>query len=166
MGTAEAIPAILIALTIHELSHGYVAKVLGDDTAERKGRLTLNPIAHIDPFGALMLLFGPFGWAKPVPVNPMNFTNPIEEIITINKKTKSVKAYYSIALNELTEFDSLVSDTTYYWRVKPNYIYRTSRYPFTPSSFIYNPTYSTPSPVLSYSAITLPITMKKKSIGT
>jgi len=72
------IPAILIALTIHELSHGYVAKVLGDDTAERKGRLTLNPIAHIDPFGALMLLFGPFGWAKPVPVNPMNFTNPIE----------------------------------------------------------------------------------------
>ena len=72
------IPAILIALTIHELSHGYVAKILGDDTAERRGRLTLNPIAHLDPFGALMLLFGPFGWAKPVPVNPMNFGKPIE----------------------------------------------------------------------------------------
>ena len=72
------IPAILIALTIHELSHGYVAKILGDDTAERSGRLTLNPIAHLDPFGALMLLFGPFGWAKPVPVNPMNFGKPIE----------------------------------------------------------------------------------------
>lgn len=72
------IPSILIALTIHELSHGYVAKILGDDTAERRGRLTLNPIAHLDPFGALMLLFGPFGWAKPVPVNPMNFGKPIE----------------------------------------------------------------------------------------
>ncbi len=73
------IPAILIALTIHELSHGYVAKVLGDDTAERKGRLTLNPIAHIDPFGALMLLFGPFGWAKPVPVNPKIFQILLKE---------------------------------------------------------------------------------------
>ncbi len=72
------IPAILIALTIHELSHGYVAKLLGDDTAERSGRLTLNPIAHLDPIGALMLLFGPFGWAKPVPVNPVNFSHPIE----------------------------------------------------------------------------------------
>ena len=72
------IPSILIALTIHELSHGYVAKMLGDDTAERKGRLTLNPIAHLDPFGALMLLFGPFGWAKPVPVNPLNFVHPVE----------------------------------------------------------------------------------------
>ena len=72
------IPSILIALTIHELSHGYVAKMLGDDTAERKGRLTLNPIAHLDLFGALMLLFGPFGWAKPVPVNPLNFTHPVE----------------------------------------------------------------------------------------
>lgn len=72
------IPSILIALTIHELSHGYVAKMLGDDTAERKGRLTLNPIAHLDLFGALMLLFGPFGWAKPVPVNPLNFSHPVE----------------------------------------------------------------------------------------
>ena len=72
------IPAILIALTIHELSHGYVAKFLGDTTAERSGRLTLNPLAHLDPIGALMLLFGPFGWAKPVPVNPVNFAHPVE----------------------------------------------------------------------------------------
>lgn len=72
------VPAILLALTIHELSHGYVARLLGDDTAERNGRLTLNPLAHLDPFGALMLLFGPFGWAKPVPVNPLNFKRPVE----------------------------------------------------------------------------------------
>ena len=74
--TIIRIPAILIALTIHELAHGYAAKILGDNTAEKQGRLTLNPIAHLDPFGALMLLFGPFGWAKPVPVNPVNFVNP------------------------------------------------------------------------------------------
>jgi len=72
------IPAIVIALTVHELAHGYIAGILGDNTAKKQGRLTLNPLAHLDPFGALMLLFGPFGWAKPVPVNPMNFTHPIE----------------------------------------------------------------------------------------
>lgn len=72
------IPAIVIALTVHELAHGYIALILGDDTAKKQGRLTLNPLAHLDPFGALMLLFGPFGWAKPVPVNPMNFAHPIE----------------------------------------------------------------------------------------
>jgi Zn-dependent protease len=70
------VPAILIALTIHELSHGLVARALGDHTAERAGRLTLNPISHLDLFGTLMLLFGPFGWAKPVPVNPILFSDP------------------------------------------------------------------------------------------
>ena len=77
------IPAILITLTIHELAHGYVAGMLGDDTAERKGRITLNPLAHLDPFGAVMLLFGPFGWAKPVPVNPLNFAHPVEGMAVV-----------------------------------------------------------------------------------
>ncbi len=70
------IPAILLALTVHELAHAYSAKYLGDHTAEHEGRITMNPIAHLDPIGAIMLLFGPFGWAKPVPVNPMFFRNP------------------------------------------------------------------------------------------
>ncbi len=70
------IPAILIALTVHELAHGLAARYLGDRTAELHGRLTLNPFSHLDLFGSLMLLFGPFGWAKPVPVNPMNFRDP------------------------------------------------------------------------------------------
>ncbi len=70
------IPAILIALPVHEFSHGFIAKSFGDPTAENEGRLTLNPVAHFDPFGVMMLLFGPFGWAKPVPVNPMYFKNP------------------------------------------------------------------------------------------
>ena len=70
------VPAILIALTVHELAHGLIAKALGDPTAEKAGRLTLNPISHLDLFGTLMLLFGPFGWAKPVPVNPIYFSDP------------------------------------------------------------------------------------------
>lgn len=67
---------ILICLTIHELSHGLVAYVLGDDTAKRAGRLTLNPIRHVDPLGFIMLLVARFGWAKPVPVNLSNLKNP------------------------------------------------------------------------------------------
>ena len=69
------IPILLITLTIHEFSHGYVAYLLGDDTAKRAGRLTLNPISHIDPIGLLMLFIVHIGWAKPVPVNPYNFHN-------------------------------------------------------------------------------------------
>lgn len=66
------LPAILIGLTFHEYAHGWVADRLGDRTARNQGRLTLNPIAHIDPVGFLMLILFRFGWAKPVPVNPYN----------------------------------------------------------------------------------------------
>lgn len=69
------LPILLIALTIHEFSHGYAAYVLGDDTAKRAGRLTLNPISHIDPLGLIMLFVARIGWAKPVPINPYNFNN-------------------------------------------------------------------------------------------
>jgi len=61
--------AFLIAIVLHELAHGLVAYWLGDPTAKRAGRLTLNPIVHIDPLGLILILFGPFGWAKPIPVN-------------------------------------------------------------------------------------------------
>ena len=66
----------LICITLHELSHGLVAYRLGDDTARRAGRLTLNPLKHLDPIGLLMMLTVHFGWAKPVPVNMYNFKNP------------------------------------------------------------------------------------------
>ena len=69
------LPILLIALTVHEFSHGYVAYLLGDDTAKKAGRLTLNPISHIDPFGLIMLFIARIGWAKPVPINPYNFRN-------------------------------------------------------------------------------------------
>ncbi len=67
------IPVILISLTFHELAHGFIAYKLGDPTAKDQGRLTLNPIKHLDPIGTLMLLIANFGWAKPVPVNPFYF---------------------------------------------------------------------------------------------
>lgn len=70
-----SILAVLIALAVHEYSHGYVAYKMGDDTAKSFGRLTLNPIKHIDPIGALCMVFFHIGWAKPVPVNPRNFKN-------------------------------------------------------------------------------------------
>jgi Zn-dependent protease len=67
------LPAIIIGLTVHEFAHAYAAYRLGDPTARNLGRMTLNPLAHIDPIGFLMLLVVGFGWAKPVPVNPRNF---------------------------------------------------------------------------------------------
>ena len=70
-----SIPAVLIAITIHEYAHGYVAWKLGDPTAKSNGRLSLNPMHHLHPIGALMMLLVGFGWAKPVPVNPNNFRN-------------------------------------------------------------------------------------------
>ena len=64
--------AIVYALTIHEFSHSLMATTLGDNTSKLSGRLTLNPMAHLDIFGTLMLLMAGFGWGKPVPVNPYN----------------------------------------------------------------------------------------------
>lgn len=67
------IPAIIIALTFHEYAHARVAYAFGDPTAKLEGRMTLNPIKHLDPLGTILLVFAGFGWAKPVPVNPYNF---------------------------------------------------------------------------------------------
>lgn len=69
------IPAILIGFTLHEFMHAYVAKRMGDPTAENHGRLTLNPLVHIDWLGFFFLMLAGFGWAKPVPTNPRNYKN-------------------------------------------------------------------------------------------
>ena len=71
-----AIPAALIALCVHEYAHGYVAYRLGDPTARSLGRLSLNPLRHLDPIGTLFMLIFHFGWAKPVPINPRYFKDP------------------------------------------------------------------------------------------
>jgi Zn-dependent protease len=75
------VPVLLLSFMVHELSHAYVALRNGDNTAKEAGRLTLNPLKHIDPIGALLLIFARFGWAKPVPINPNNFRRPKPGII-------------------------------------------------------------------------------------
>lgn len=81
---------VVFAITVHEVAHGAVARMLGDHTAERQGRLTLNPIAHIDPIGTLLLpglllYIGGlvFGWAKPVPINAYNLKNPKKDMLYV-----------------------------------------------------------------------------------
>jgi Zn-dependent protease len=68
--------ALIIAITIHEFSHAFVAYQLGDPTAKVQGRITLNPLAHLDPLGTLMILIAGFGWGKPVPFDPFNLRSP------------------------------------------------------------------------------------------
>src|SRR5206468_11256437 len=77
------LPALLIAVTVHELAHALVADRLGDPTARSLGRLTLNPLPHIDPLGALAFILAGFGWAKPVPVNARNFRHPMRDMALV-----------------------------------------------------------------------------------
>ena len=77
------IPVILLALSVHEFSHGLAAYRLGDPTAKYAGRLTLNPLSHLDPIGTLMLFLVGFGWAKPVPVDPRHFANPKRDMLRV-----------------------------------------------------------------------------------
>jgi len=76
-------PPLLFALTFHEFAHGYVAFRFGDPTARDAGRLTLNPLKHLDPLGTIAFFFIKFGWAKPVPVNPGYFKNPKRDMLWV-----------------------------------------------------------------------------------
>lgn len=76
-------PPLLFALTFHEFAHGFVAYRLGDPTARDAGRLTLNPLKHLDPLGTIAFFFIKFGWAKPVPVNPGYFRNPKKDMLWV-----------------------------------------------------------------------------------
>src|SRR5215468_1748929 len=77
------LPALLVAVTVHEVAHALVADRLGDPTARREGRLTLNPLPHIDPLGALAFVIAGFGWAKPVPVNSANLRHPVRDMALV-----------------------------------------------------------------------------------
>ena len=101
--------AVLVALTIHEYAHGYAAYKLGDDTARSLGRLTLNPIKHLDPFGALCMLLFRFGWAKPVPINPRNFKNPKRDFAI----TAVAGPLVNIAIAFISAFFLLLSEELY-----------------------------------------------------
>jgi Zn-dependent protease len=103
--------AVFTAIVFHEVSHGHVALRLGDPTAKNLGRLTLNPIAHVDPVGTILvplvlaILRAPlFGWAKPVPINPMNFRNPFRGMMLValaGPSTNVVMALGAAALGRL-----------------------------------------------------------------
>ncbi len=73
LGLLLSIPGVLLAITFHEFAHAYAADKLGDDTPRRQGRLSLNPMDHVDPLGLAMLIFAHIGWGKPVQVNPRNY---------------------------------------------------------------------------------------------
>ena len=77
------IVTLVFSLCFHEFAHAYIAYKLGDYTAAHQGRLTLNPLAHLDPMGSMMLLVAGFGYAKPVPVNPMNLNNPRTDMMKV-----------------------------------------------------------------------------------
>ena len=78
------LPPFLLAISVHESAHGYVAYRFGDPTAKNLGRITLNPIPHIDILGLIAIFLVHFGWAKPVPVNPQNLKNPIKDNLWIS----------------------------------------------------------------------------------
>lgn len=78
-----SLPGILIAITFHEAAHGYAAEAMGDDTPKLTGRLSLNPFKHIDWIGFLAMIFLHFGWAKPVPINPNNFSDRKKGMIKV-----------------------------------------------------------------------------------
>lgn len=84
IGAITSLPGIIIAMVIHEWAHARVAYALGDFTPKMMGRLTLNPAAHIDILGLVMLFIAHFGWAKPVQINPYNFSNPRRDDILVS----------------------------------------------------------------------------------
>lgn len=101
----SGIPGLLIAMVMHEYAHALVADYMGDDTPRLMGRLTLNPMAHIDPIGALMLLVARFGWAKPVMINPNNFRSW--------RKGELCVAFAGPAANLIVAFVALVAQVVF-----------------------------------------------------
>lgn len=94
LGLILSIPGVLIAITFHEYAHAWMADRLGDDTPRREGRLSLNPLKHMDPIGILMLLFVGFGWGRPVSINPVNFNRTISI-----RKANALVAFAGPAMN-------------------------------------------------------------------
>jgi len=115
---------ILAAITIHEFSHAATAQLLGDPTPRLAGRLSLNPIRHIDPIGFLMLLFVRFGWAKPVPINPYNFKDPVkgEMLVSFAGPASNILAAY-LAAALVRVFPIIVISNAYVHRAVYDFIW-------------------------------------------
>jgi Zn-dependent protease len=97
-------PPILLALTFHEYAHAYMADRLGDDTAKQSGRLSLNPLRHLDPLGTIMIFLVHFGWAKPVPVNPYRLKNPKKDMLWISAAGPMANMFLAFASGMLFRF--------------------------------------------------------------
>ncbi|MFO7761118.1 MAG: site-2 protease family protein [Thermodesulfobacteriota bacterium] len=102
-------PPFLFALTIHEYCHGWVAARFGDPTARAMGRLTLNPLKHLDPLGILAFIIMKIGWAKPVPVDPRYFKNPMKDMIWVSLAGPGANILTAIASAVLAWFVALLS---------------------------------------------------------
>lgn len=100
------LPAVIIAITFHEFAHAFVADKLGDTTPRSQGRLTLNPLKHLDPVGFVLLMFAHVGWGKPVEINPNNFTS--------NKSKSACEALVSLAGPIMNFIIAIISTVIYY----------------------------------------------------
>lgn len=106
-----SLPGLLTAIIFHELAHGLTAYWLGDPTAKNAGRLTLNPIRHIDPVGFLFMLVFRFGWAKAVPINPMNFKNRKRDTILVSIAGVTVNFIIAMILGAVLVYGNITNET-------------------------------------------------------
>ncbi|MFH1784265.1 MAG: site-2 protease family protein [bacterium] len=113
-----ALPVLFFAVVMHEYAHGWMAEKAGDPTARQMGRLTLNPLAHVDPVGTVILpillivIKSPilFGWAKPVPINPLNFHNPKRDIIRVSLAGAAANLMLAVVCSILLRISFLIAE--------------------------------------------------------
>ncbi|MGE4282904.1 MAG: site-2 protease family protein [Clostridia bacterium] len=111
-----SIPALLLAIVFHEFAHGYMADKLGDPTPRSYGRLTLNPIKHLDPLGTIALLTVRYGWAKPVPINPSNFKNPKRDTALVGlagPMSNLILAFLTLLIAEVFNINIFISTNVF-----------------------------------------------------
>lgn len=112
------VAAILVALTVHEFAHAWTSDRLGDPSARSAGRLTLNPLVHLDPIGTLMILFLGFGWGKPVPFDPFNLRNPRRDTALIAFAGPAANFILAIFLSLLIRLAHLTIEPTIYLSIE------------------------------------------------
>ena len=116
------LPVMLISLTLHEWGHAFAAHKCGDDTARNLGRMTMNPLKHIDPIGFVMILLVGFGWAKPVPVNPRNYRN--------YKRGEAIVSLAGVTMNLLLAIAFSVAFVPLYRMYMQSFLYSSNPYPW------------------------------------
>jgi Zn-dependent protease len=121
--TLKWLPGIILGLTVHEFSHAYIANMCGDSTSKDQGRVTLNPLKHIDPLGFILLLFAGFGWAKPVQFNEKNLRDPERDIIKIAVAGPFSNALLAIILSWIFVLIFKLNPGIYYSVVAEIFIY-------------------------------------------